>query len=348
MHLRGLLKEIQELKDAGVNVDGRLLMSDRAHIVFDFHQAIDGYNERNLGGKKLGTTLKGIGPAYGSKVMRNGLRVGDLQDMEYFESRLRGLVEFVNRAYPGLDIDVEQELAYYHEIRNQILPLITDTVQYCNQAVQEGQKILIEGANATMIDLDFGTYPYVTSSNPSIGSACTGLGIRPQAIHTITGIVKAYCTRVGEGPFPTELHDSVGELLRANGREFGTTTGRPRRCGWVDIPQLKYSQQVNGFTELNLTKLDVLTGFEEVKIGAKYVHKGREIQQMPASLKTFSEVEVEFVTLPGWKEDISQCRKFEDLPINCQQYVLALEALLGEKFRWIGVGPRREDIIQRW
>lgn len=199
-----------------------------------------------------------------------------------------------------------------------------------------------------VIDLDFGTYPYVTSSNPSIGSSCTGLGIRPHAINDVTGIVKAYCTRVGEGPFPTELNNAVGERLRTSGGEFGTTTGRPRRCGWIDIPQLRYSLQVNGFTELNLTKLDVLTGFDEIKIGAKYVHQGKEIAHMPASLKTYSEVEVEYITVPGWKEDISKCRRFEDLPITCQQYVLKLEELVGEKFRWIGVGPSREDIIQRW
>eukprot|EP01035_Chromulina_nebulosa_P026443 gene26443-34614_t len=270
VHLRGLLSELDALRAAGVDYNGRLLLSDRAHIVFDFHQQIDAINEKRLGGKKLGTTHKGIGPAYGSKVMRNGLRIGDLQDLAFFESRLRSLVDQLKSAYPELQVDVEKELAYYKEIRSTLLPMITDTVQYCNTAIAEGKNILVEGANATMIDLDFGTFPFVTSSNPSIGSVCTGLGVPPQRIQEVVGIVKAYCTRVGEGPFPTELSGSLEETLRAKGGEFGTTTGRPRRCGWVDIPQLKYALMLNGSTEINLTKLDVLSGFDEVKIGVGY------------------------------------------------------------------------------
>lgn len=199
----------------------------------------------------------------------------------------------------------------------------------------------------TVIDLDFGTYPYVTSSNPSIGSACTGLGVAPQRIKEVTGIVKAYCTRVGEGPFPTELNGDLEVQLRTAGREYGTTTGRPRRCGWIDIPQLQYSILVNGFTELNLTKLDVLTGFSELKIGSKYVLNGNDISFMPSSLNEYSKVVVEYETLPGWDEDISKCRKFSDLPSNCKAYVEKIESLLGMKIRWIGVGPGREDIIDR-
>lgn len=199
-----------------------------------------------------------------------------------------------------------------------------------------------------VIDLDFGTFPYVTSSNPTIGSACTGLGIPPQAIHNVTGIVKAYCTRVGEGPFPTELVGDLGNKIRELGGEYGTTTGRPRRCGWVDVPQLKYSLAINGVTEINLTKLDVLTGFDEIKIGTKYLYNGEELPNMPASLKIFSNVEVVYETLPGWKEDISGIRDFNDLPVNCQNYVKRLEELLGgADIRWIGVGPDRDDVIDR-
>jgi adenylosuccinate synthase len=198
-----------------------------------------------------------------------------------------------------------------------------------------------------VIDLDFGTFPFVTSSNPSIGSVCTGLGVSPHRIGEITGIVKAYCTRVGEGPFPTELSGSMNDRLRTVGGEFGTTTGRARRCGWIDIPQLRYALMLNGFTSINLTKLDVLSDFDEVEIGAKYIYEGKEIRHMPASLATYSQVQVEFEKMPGWKQDISKCRKFADLPQNCQAYVNRLEQLLGLRIRWIGVGPSREDLIDR-
>jgi adenylosuccinate synthase len=347
VHLRGLIEELKMLEDAGVDYKGRLFLSDRAHIVFDFHQAIDGLNEKNLGGNKLGTTHKGIGPAYGSKTMRNGLRCGDLVDMEYFASRLTGLANQLQRAYPGFVIDTTKELEYMKSIRSTVLPMLVDSVQFSNEALANGKKILVEGANATMIDLDFGTYPYVTSSNPSIGSVCTGLGVPPTTISEINGIVKAYCTRVGEGPFPTELLNETGERLRASGSEFGTTTGRPRRCGWIDIPQLKYSAMLNGFTAINLTKVDVLTGFSEIKIGKRYLVDGKEVKGMPASLKVYSDVTVEYETMPGWAEDISKVKTFEELPANCKAYILRLEDLIGLPIRWIGVGSGRLDIIER-
>lgn len=199
-----------------------------------------------------------------------------------------------------------------------------------------------------MIDLDFGTYPFVTSSNPSVGSVCTGLGVPPGKIKKICGIVKAYCTRVGEGPFPTELDGALGNKIRTKGGEFGTTTGRARRCGWIDIPQLRYSAMLNGFSEINLTKLDVLSGFEEVCIGVKYLHEGKELKTMPASLRKYSEVQVEYETMRGWHEDISNAKKFSDLPLNAQAYVLRLEELMGLPIRWIGVGPGRHHVIDRW
>jgi len=348
VHLRGLLSELDALEKAGIDYAGRLLLSDRAHIVFDFHQQIDAINEQRLGGNKLGTTHKGIGPAYGSKVMRNGLRLGDLQDMAFFEARLRSLVLQLRAAYPELQVDADQELAYYRSIRDRLLPMVVDSVQYCNQALADGRRILVEGANATMIDLDFGTFPYVTSSNPSVGSVCTGLGVPPQRIRGVTAIVKAYCTRVGEGPFPTELSGQLDDRLRAAGAEFGTTTGRPRRCGWIDIPQLRYALLLNGVTEVNLTKLDVLSSFDEVKIGVGYRLNGQAVAGMPASLNTYSQVEVEYETLPGWKEDISQAHSFDELPATCRSYILRLEELLGLRIRWIGVGPGRLDLIDRF
>lgn len=347
VQLRELIDELVMLEEAGVDYKGRLFLSDRAHIVFDFHQKIDGLNEARLGGKKLGTTGKGIGPTYGSKVMRNGVRIGDLKDMAYFESRLRSLVKQLKSAYPELEIDIDKELAYFGRIRGQILPMVKDTVHFSNNALAENKSILVEGANATMIDLDFGTFPFVTSSNASIGGVCTGLGVPPTKIREIIGIVKAYCTRVGEGPFPTELFGKAADDLRTNGGEFGTTTGRPRRCGWLDIPQVKYATMVNGFTAINLTKLDVLTGYKTVKIGTKYMLNGKELTYMPASLTQYSNVKVEFEEMSGWSEDISKVKKFEDLPKNAQKFVLRVEELIGTRVRWIGVGMGREDMIDR-
>jgi adenylosuccinate synthase len=333
------------------NVERRILLSDRAHIVFDFHQEVDGVIENRLGRNKIGTTKKGIGPAYASKISRNGIRVGDLQNMEYFEMRFRELAAAHMRAFPGLEIDIESQLTYYRSIAKRISAMTTDTIEFTNEAYASGKRILIEGANATMLDIDFGTYPYVTSSNPSIGSVLTGLGVSPKKIHGIYGTTKAYCTRVGEGPFPTELErdvpGSIGEHLGLVGAEWGTTTGRARRVGWIDVPQMRYSTMINGFTALNLTKLDVLTGLQEVKIGRAYNHNGKEIYTMPSCLKTMSEIEVVYETLPGWTEDISQAKTFDDLPENAQRYVLRIQELLGVPVRWIGCGAGRLDMIDR-
>jgi adenylosuccinate synthase len=265
----------------------------------------------------------------------------------YFEQRFRALAEQHMSAYPGLVIDVEEQLAYYKSIRPQIMQMTTDTILYTNHMYRDGKKILVEGANATMLDIDFGTYPFVTSSNPSIGSVLTGLGVSPKKLRGIYGTVKAYCTRVGEGPFPTELFDQTGHHLCTVGAEYGTTTGRTRRCGWLDIAQMKYSVLVNGFTSLNLTKLDVLTGLPQIKIGKAYVHNGKYLDSMPACLKTLAECQVEYEVLPGWTEDLSQCKTFDELPINAQRYVLRVQELLGVPIRWIGVGPNRLDQIDR-
>ncbi|GMI10134.1 hypothetical protein TrRE_jg1042 [Triparma retinervis] len=343
---------LKSLELAGVKWEGRIKLSDRAHLVFDFHQEVDGKQESKLGRNKIGTTKKGIGPAYASKISRNGVRVGDLKDMEYFEERFRILCDYQMQANPGLKIDVEKELDYYRKISPYVQNMTTDTIEYTNQAYLAGKKILVEGANATMLDIDFGTYPFVTSSNPSIGSVLTGLGVSPRKLNGIYGTVKAYCTRVGEGPFPTELVDqpgSTGEFLRSNGYEFGTTTGRPRRCGWLDIPQMKFSTNINGFTSLNLTKLDVLTGLPELKIGIRYTLDGKPIDTMPANLKimTSSKFKVEYEVLPGWTEDISTCTKFAELPPNAQKYVLRVQELIGVPIRWIGVGPNRLDVVDR-
>jgi len=351
VHLPAFLNELDSLTASGIDSSGRVFVSDRAHIVFDFHQDVDGKHEERLGRHKLGTTKKGIGPAYASKIQRNGLRVGDLQDFEYFERRFRELCEHHIGSYPGLEIDVEGQLKYYKSIAPRVNEITIDTIALTNQQFENGKKILVEGANAAMLDIDFGTYPFVTSSNPSVGSVLTGLGVSPRKLRGIYGTVKAYCTRVGQGPFPTELSitkkGDAGMHLAQVGAEYGTTTGRARRCGWLDIPQLQFSTMINGYTSLNLTKIDVLTGLEEVKIGKGYKYKGKYLSCMPASLEVLGQVEVEYETLPGWTEDISQCRTFEDLPLNCQRYILRVQELIGVPIRWIGVGPNRLDLIDR-
>mmetsp|Transcript_7997 Transcript_7997/g.17830 ORF Transcript_7997/g.17830 Transcript_7997/m.17830 type:complete len:520 (-) Transcript_7997:115-1674(-) len=350
VHIPAFLNELDSLNAAGVDYAGRVYISDRAHLVFDFHQDVDGRQEAKLGRHKIGTTKKGIGPAYASKISRNGLRVGDLQDWEYFERRFRALAEANMRHYPDLKIDIDAQLAFYKSVASRVKGMTIDTIEYTNKQFAVGKRILVEGANATMLDIDFGTYPFVTSSNPSVGSVLTGLGVSPRKLRGIYGTVKAYCTRVGEGPFPTELELSEGSPglhFSQVGAEYGTTTGRPRRCGWLDIPQMKYSALINGFTSINLTKIDVLTGIPELKLGKAYKYKGQALPSMPASLEVLSNVEVEYETLPGWTEDISTCKTFEELPENCQRYILRVQELLGIPIRWIGVGPNRHDVIDR-
>jgi len=349
VHLPSFLNELDGLAASGINYEGRVKISDRAHLVFDFHQLVDGQLEHRLGRNKIGTTKKGIGPAYASKISRNGLRVGDLKDWEHFESRFRALAEHHINAFPGLEIDIEGQLEYYKSIADRVNDITVDTIQYTNKAYLDGKKILVEGANATMLDIDFGTYPYVTSSNPSVGSVLTGLGVSPQKLNGIYGTVKAYTTRVGEGPFPTELStdEGIGKHLSSVGAEYGTTTGRPRRCGWIDIPQMQFSVLINGFTSINLTKLDVFTGLEELKIGKAYKYKGEVIEGMPANLNILEDVEVEYDVVPGWTEDISKCTTFEELPLNAQNYVLKVQEMLGVPIRWIGVGPNRLEVVDR-
>jgi len=348
IHLPSFLGELDDLT---FPYEGRVKISDRAHMVFDFHQAVDGYMENKRGRNKLGTTRKGIGPAYASKIQRNGIRVGDLADWNTFELRFRALAHQHMENYPGLEVDIDGQLEYYHSIRDRVLEMTVDSIDYINKAYENDKRILVEGANATMLDIDFGTYPYVTSSNPSVGSVLTGLGVSPRKLNGIYGTVKAYCTRVGEGPFPTEVstEHGVGWHLSTIGAEFGTTTGRPRRCGWLDIPQMKFSVLINGFTAINLTKLDVLTGLETIQIGKSYISpsSGEELTSMPASLQTMSDMKLEYEVLPGWKEDISKARSFDDLPVNAQRYVLRVQELLGVPIRWIGVGPNRMDVIDR-
>jgi len=303
--------------------------------------------EKDRGKDAIGTTRQGIGPCYSTKMQRTGLRVGDLLHFDEFPEKLRNLVSDAKKQYGDFEYDVEGEIQLYKEYAVKVKPMIIDSVPYLHNAIKSGKRFLIESANATMLDIDFGTYPYVTSSSPTVGGACTGLGVTTSQIGQIIGIVKAYTTRVGEGPFPTECLDASGTTMRETGREFGTTTGRPRRCGWLDIVQLRYTQMLNGMTDLAITKLDVLTGFTSLQVGIKYTIDGKEIQSMPAHVNDLARVKVEYKTFPGWSEDISKARKYADLPLNARKYVEAIEQLLEVPVTWIGVGPGREAIVEK-
>lgn len=346
LHVPTLFRELKSLEVANIKYDGRIKISDRAHLLFDVHQLVDGVSEESLGPEKsIGTTRRGIGPCYASKASRVGIRVGDLLHLDTFEDKFRALVAHLTRGL-NVSVNVDEEVAKYREYAKAVAPFIVDGVQYINKAYRDGKRILIEGANATMLDIDFGTYPFVTSSNPSMGGACTGTGLSPEKFGCSIGIMKAYSTRVGSGPFPTELFDETGEELRRVGHEFGTTTGRPRRCGWMDIPMMKYVNDINGFDYINLTKVDVLDQLEEIKIATKYLIDGKEIPSMPSTLENLAKVTVEYITLPGWKTDISKCRTYSDLPVNTRNFVETVEKLADVNIRWIGVGPGREAMVE--
>ncbi|GAB4817464.1 hypothetical protein N2152v2_004510 [Parachlorella kessleri] len=346
VHLPGLFEEIRGMQERGISVEGRLLISDRAHLLFDLHKEIDGAREAELAGKQIGTTKRGIGPAYSSKATRNGIRVGDLADLEAFAEKLRKLSQDGIKRFAGFEYDVEKDIEAYKTIAATVKPYIADTVYQLNEWVDAGRKVLIEGANATMLDIDFGTYPFVTSSNPSIGGVLSGLGIAPNKLGAIIGVVKAYTTRVGAGPYPTELHGSLAEELREIGAEYGTTTGRPRRIGWLDLVALKYATRINGLTHINLTKLDVLSELEEIKVGVAYrLPSGQLVPTVPADLSLLEKCEVEYETLPGWKSDISKCQTWDELPENAKRYVQYVEDKVGVHIKWIGVGPGRRAMV---
>ncbi|CAH0690309.1 unnamed protein product [Spodoptera exigua] len=347
IHLPGLFEELKKNELKGMKGwQDRLIISDRAHLVFDMHQQVDGLQEAEKGKNSLGTTKKGIGPTYSSKATRNGLRIGDLLgDSAMFEEKFRTLAANYKRMFPTLEVDIDAELARYREYAEKIRPMVRDTVSYLHKAIGEGKKVLVEGANAAMLDIDFGTYPYVTSSNCSIGGVCTGLGLSPLVIGDVLGVVKAYTTRVGDGPFPTELHDETGRLLQERGHEVGVTTKRVRRCGWLDLVVVRYTAMVNGYTSLCLTKMDILDTLKEIKIGVAYKLNGKKIEYFPSSMAELSNVEVEYITLPGWACSIEDVRELDKLPEQARNYVKAIEDFLQIPVKYIGVGQGRESII---
>ncbi|MFA5205418.1 MAG: adenylosuccinate synthase [Lentisphaeria bacterium] len=340
----GLLEEIRGLEARGIKVAGRLWVSDRCHLVFPYHSCLDGLSEAQLGKAKIGTTKRGIGPAYADKINRCGARGSDLVQPARLEARFRRQAavanELLKRAgQPAFDADAE-----WPRIRAAaaaLAPMVTDTTLRLHAALDAGRRVLFEGAQGTWLDVDFGTYPYVTSSNTTSGGACTGTGVPPCAIDSVFGVVKAYTTRVGEGPFPTELTESTGEGLRNRGREFGATTGRPRRCGWFDAVATRYAVRLNGASKLAFTKLDVLDGMATLKICVGYEIAGRRYDAMPADVEDVALVTPVYETHPGWQESTTDARRWDDLPAAAQSYLRRLETLVGAKAAIISVGPNR-------
>ncbi len=341
-----LSKEIAKLKVEGLSLTN-LVVSEKAHLILPTHRLLDAASEKSKGKEKIGSTLKGIGPTYMDKTGRNGFRVGDLlqEDAKDKYEKLKAKHLALLSMYPEVEFDLAQEEEKWWKSAEELKQLhITDCVYYINQEIKAGKRVLAEGAQGSMLDIDFGTYPFVTSSNTVTAGVCTGLGIAPKHIGKVIGISKAYCTRVGGGPFPSELFDEDGELLRKEGHEFGATTGRPRRCGWIDIPQLKYTIMVNGVDEIVLTKMDVLDVFEKVGIVASYEINGEATTQLPYEYKDGMPVNVKM--MEGWKESVNSCRAVYELPTPAKQFVNTLQQQLGVNIKMISVGPGREEIFQ--
>jgi adenylosuccinate synthase len=344
-----LLSELSGLGERGVDTS-KLLISGNAHLITPYHQTIDKVTERFLGSRKIGTTGRGIGPAYADKINRVGIRVQDLFDESILHQKVDAalhdknqiLVKIFNRRAISTAQVVEEYLGYAEQLRD----YVADTALVLNNALDEGKVVLMEGGQGTLLDVDHGTYPFVTSSNPTSGGACTGSGVGPTRITRVIGILKAYTTRVGSGPFPTELLDEDGDRLRTVGHEFGVTTGRNRRCGWFDAVIARYATRVNGLTDFFLTKLDILTGWERIPVCVAYEVEGRRMDELPYSQSDFHHATPVYEYLPGWSEDISRAKTFADLPKNAQGYVKALEEMSGAPISAIGVGPGRDETIE--
>lgn len=347
---KALVEELNEIKAAGFKCNN-LYISDCANVIFDYHRMIDALLEEKLSARKIGTTKKGIGPAYTDKVARIGIRMCDFVSSEfkdiYRESLKVKNEELVRYGHEPIDFDKSYE--EYQKIADILRPMVTDTISLINDAYDNGEKVLFEGAQGTLLDIDFGTYPYVTSSNPTAGGAVTGSGLGPTKIDEIVGITKAYTTRVGEGPFPTELTNdlALAEEIRDKANEYGATTKRPRRIGWYDAVIMKYSCNINGFTGLSLMLLDILTGIKKLKICDYYLYKGNKIYAPKAKIDEFSECTPHYIELDGWDEDISNVKSYEELPLNCKKYIEKIEELLNTPVIMFSVGPDKYQTIVR-
>ncbi|TQM61643.1 adenylosuccinate synthase [Humibacillus xanthopallidus] len=345
-----LFEELDGLEARGVDTS-KLLVSANAHIIPSYNRTIDKVTERFLGKRRIGTTGRGIGPTYADKMNRIGIRIQDLYDEPILRQKVEAALAFKNQVlakiYNTRAAAVDEVVAELLSYADRLAPMVADTSLVLGQALDRGETVLFEAGQATLLDVDHGTYPYVTSSNAVSAGACTGSGVPPTRIDSVIAILKAYTTRVGEGPFPTELHDDFGEFLRKTGAEYGTTTGRPRRCGWMDTVVGRYATRINGVTDFVITKLDVLTGLETVPVCVAYDVGGVRHDEMPVNQTDFHHATPIYEELPGWWEDITACRSFEELPANAQAYVLRVEELIGARVSAIGVGPGRDEIIER-
>jgi adenylosuccinate synthase len=346
--LEVLFAEIDALSARGIDVS-RLKVSANAHVITLYHRTLDKVTERFLGKRQIGTTGRGIGPTYADKINRVGIRIQDIFDEGILRQKVESALEVKNhllvKIYNRRAIHADEVVSELLSFAERLRPLVADTALDLNQALDAGKTVLFEGGQATMLDVDHGTYPFVTSSNATAGGASTGSGIGPNRVDRVIAVVKAYTTRVGSGPFPTELLDESGEFLRKTGFEFGTTTGRPRRCGWYDAPIARYTSRINGVTDFVLTKLDVLTGLAEIPVCVAYDVDGTRFDEMPVNQSDFHHATPIYEMFPGWTEDITGVRSFDDLPANAQAYVRALESMSGARFSAIGVGPARDAIV---
>ncbi|HZR64998.1 MAG TPA: adenylosuccinate synthase [Terriglobales bacterium] len=343
------LKEVSSLRDAGVQVDGKLFVSNRAHVILPYHRMIELASENAPGRVKIGTTSRGIGPAYEDKAGRRGLRVIDLLDLDllrkHVENACREKNMIAHALFNSEPLDADKMYSEYAEVSRKLAPFVCDTAALLNRAIAEGHSVMFEGAQGTMLDIDHGTYPFVTSSSATSGGAVIGTGVAPTAIDSVIGVTKAYCTRVGEGPFPTELFDSVGELIRKRGNEFGAVTGRPRRCGWLDLPLLRYSGMINGTSWLVVTKLDVLDELDEIPVCVGYKVGGKKTDEVPAEASGWEKIECVYKKMPGWKTRTQGITEFKKLPQAAREYMSFIEQETGARIGMISTGPGREETI---
>ena len=343
-----MLEEMDGLAERGIDLSG-IRISNRAHVVLPYHRLMDGIGDEARGDNKIGTTKRGIGPCYMDRDNRIGIRVCDLMDEEEFAKRLKENLEIKNKElkllYDHEPLSYDEILKEYLGYAERLRPYVCDTIALLNDEIKEGRKILFEGAQATMLDIDYGTYPYVTASHPISGGVGVGAGVAPNKIDKVVGIVKAYCTRVGEGPFPTEQLNAIGEKIREEGHEYGVVTGRPRRTGWLDACVVRYAGLISGIDYMAVTRLDILDNFEEIKMCVAYKYKGEILNEIPASLKVLAEVEPVYETFAGWNTDISKIRKYEDLPENAKKYLERMAEVTGIKLGIVSVGPNRDETI---
>ncbi len=343
------LNEVQRLREAGVKIDGNLFVSNRAHVILPYHRMIEMAAETAPGRVKIGTTSRGIGPAYEDKSSRRGLRVADLLDLDllkrHIENACREKNEIAHCLFNSEPLDADSIYAEYARASEQVRPFVADTALLLNQAIARGQSVMFEGAQGTMLDIDHGTYPFVTSSSATTGGAVIGTGVPPTSIDAVIGVSKAYCTRVGEGPFPPELKDATGQLIRDRGREYGAVTGRPRRTGWIDLPLLRYSVMINGISWLVITKLDVLDEFDPIAVCTDYRMNGKKVEEIPAQISGYERLEPVYHRVPGWKTSTLGISSFEKLPVKAREYLAFLEKESGARIGMVSTGPERDQTI---